>query len=457
MSRVLLIYPYFKPRRDRSVFRFPPLGISYIAASLQEAGYDVRLLDCTFLERGEALQAALAAKADVVGVYCMATMMEEALWFASSLRDHCQLLVTGGPFPTCDPARFLAHFDVVVLGEGEEAMVELLRAHDADMDLGSVRGIAFRDERVGLKPGEVNLHFTEQRPLAKDLDCIPLPARDLLPNTSYIRYGKEKYGYSVTTIMSTRGCPFRCEFCSNVIHGGAYRERSTLNVMTEIEEVLALGYDRISFADDVFTLNRRRVSQLCREIGRRGLRFQWECLGRVDALDYPMALEMKHAGCTRIYFGIESGSNRILKLMNKQITTQQARDAVEAAHRAGIQAGAFFILFYPGDTDDTVIETLRFAGSLPLDYLGLTRPYLLPGTALLKRVAGRDSGDPRPPDDMLTPHSPSGNPGVSEAKLRFGILKGHAAFRMKRRLGALGSPFVHLFQKSTDGLLRLMR
>jgi radical SAM superfamily enzyme YgiQ (UPF0313 family) len=457
MSQVLLIYPYFKPRRDRSVFRFPPLGISYVAACLREAGHDVRLLDCTFLERGEALQAALAAKADVVGVYCMATMMEEAVWLARSLRDRCRLLVAGGPLPTCDPAQFLEHFDVVVLGEGEEAMVELLRAHEADTDLGSVRGLAFRDEQAGLQPGEVGLRFTGERPPIRDLDRVPRPARDLLPNGSYIRHGREKYGYSVTTIMSTRGCPFRCEFCSNVIHGGAYRERSTSNVIAEIEEVLALGYDRISFADDVFTLNRRRVSQLCREIGRRGLRFHWECLGRVDALDYPMALEMKQAGCARIYFGIESGSDEILKLMNKKITTQQARDAVEAAHRAGLQVGAFFILFYPGDTDDTVIDTLRFANSLPLDYVGLTRPYLLPGTALLERVMGQVSGDPRLSESLLMSRSPTCNDGVSEAKLRFGILKGHAEFHMKRRLGVLGSPLAHLFQRSTDGLLRLMR
>jgi anaerobic magnesium-protoporphyrin IX monomethyl ester cyclase len=457
VSRVLLIYPYFKPRRDRSVFRFPPLGIGYIAASVLAAGHDVRLLDCTFLGRDEALQAALAAKADVAGVYCMATMMEEAVWLACSLRAHCRLLVAGGPLPTCDPARFLAHFDVVVLGEGEEAMVELLRAHEADTDLGSVRGLAFRDERAGLQPGEVGLRFTGERPPIRDLDRVPRPARDLFPNASYIRHGREKYGYSVTTIMSTRGCPFRCEFCSNVIHGGAYRERSTSSVIAEIEEVLALGYDRISFADDVFTLNRRRVSQLCREIGRRGLRFEWECLGRVDALDYPMALEMKQAGCARIYFGIESASDRILRLMDKQITTQQARDAVEAAHRAGIQAGAFFILFYPGDTDDTVIETLRFAGSLPLDYLGLTRPYLLPGTRLLERVMGRLSGDPRPSETLLVSRSPARNDGVSEAKLRFAILKGQAEFHIKRRLGPLGPPLAQLFGKSTDRLLRLMR
>ena len=135
--------------------------------------------------------------------------------------------------------------------------------------------------------------------------------------------------------MSTRGCPYDCEFCSNVVFGDSYRERSPGNVVDEIEEALALGYDRISFADDVFTLNRRRVIAICDEITRRRLRFSWECLGRVDSLDYETARAMREAGCFRIFFGIESGNDEILKLMKKQITTEQARSAVEAAHRRG--------------------------------------------------------------------------------------------------------------------------
>ena len=129
-------------------------------------------------------------------------------------------------------------------------------------------------------------------------------------------------------------------------------------------------------------MKKERVINVCREIRRRGLQFAWECLGRVDALDYATALEMKAAGCTRIFFGIESGNEQILKQMNKKITTDQARLAVQAAHQAGLEVGAFFILCYPGDTDDTVLQTLHFATSLPLDYIGLSMPYPLPGTEL---------------------------------------------------------------------------
>jgi anaerobic magnesium-protoporphyrin IX monomethyl ester cyclase len=237
MTSVLLIYPFFKPRRDRSVFRFPPLGSGYIAASLQKAGHDVHLIDCTFLERKEALKQALAVKAEVVGIYCMTTMLDECLWFAEQLRASCRLLIAGGPLPTCDPEAFLEHFDVVVRGEGEQTVVELLQAFDAASDLESIAGIVYRTVPDGMARGK--LVITPERFFSNELDRIPFPARELLPNENYILYGKKKYGYSITTVMSTRGCPFRCEFCSNVVFGGSYRERSAKNVVDEIEAVLA--------------------------------------------------------------------------------------------------------------------------------------------------------------------------------------------------------------------------
>src|SRR5512135_522500 len=122
MTSVLLIYPFFLPRRDRSVFRFPPLGVAYLAASLEQAGHAVHLLDCTFLEREQAMQQARAIGAEVVGIYCMVSMVDECLWFARELRPYCRVLIAGGPLPSCDPEQFLDAFDVVVRGEGEDTL-----------------------------------------------------------------------------------------------------------------------------------------------------------------------------------------------------------------------------------------------------------------------------------------------------------------------------------------------
>ena len=455
MTSILLIYPFFKPRRDRSVFRFPPLGISYLAASLQKAGHEVHLIDCTFLDREEALKKALTIKAEVVGIYCMVTMLEDSQRFAELLRGNCKLLIAGGPLPTCDPEAFLDHFDVVVSGEGEETLLELLEVFNNGGELKQVAGIVFRTKSASLTDGKVV--YNAERAFIKDLDKIPFPARELLPNESYIQYGKKKYGYSITTVMSTRGCPYRCEFCSNVIFGGSYRERSPKNLVDEIETALALGYDRISFGDDVFTMKKERVSRICREIIQRGLHFQWECLGRVDALDDQMAKEMKESGCTRIFFGIESGDDRILQLMNKKITTDEARNAVEIAHQAGLQVGAFFILCYPGDTNASVLKTLRFATSLPLDYLGLSMPYPLPGTDLYKRTKDRISRGWNLDDSPFGSHVLIFNADFSEAKMWFAILKGHAQFKIKKRMGKLAPILLIPFEKITDTVFKLLK
>jgi len=455
MTAVLLIYPFFIPRRDRSVFRFPPLGISYLAAALEQAGHAVTLLDCTFLERQAALERAQSARAEVVGIYCMVTMLEDSLWFARALRPQTRLLVAGGPLPTCEPGPFLEAFDVVVRGEGEQTLLDLLEALRQGTDWVAVPGLAYPQKSGG--PGETGVAYTPERTFLKNLDQLPFPARRWLPNDQYIQYTRKKYGYSITTVMSTRGCPFRCEFCSNVVFGGSYRERSPANVVDEIEEALGLGYERISFADDVFTMKKERVARVCEEILRRGLRFKWECLGRVDSLDAPTAQIMKQAGCTRLYFGIESADEKVLELMNKQITVEGAQRAVEIARQAGLEAGAFFILFYPGDTNESVLRTLRFATSLPLDYLGLSMPYPLPGTKLFDRVRERINRDWRPEQSPFGSHVLIFDSGFSEAKMWFGLFKGQIQFRIRKGLGAL-APFILVpFEKLTDLLFRLMK
>jgi len=384
-------------------------------------------------------------------------------------RHVASLLVAGGPLPTCDPEAFLDDFDVVVRGEGEETMKELVAAYagggprdSATRPYSAVAGIVYRDHtsgegEAGRDQSATRTYRTPDRPPCKDLDALAFPARRLLPNADYVRYGRRAYGFAITTVMSTRGCPFRCEFCSNVIFGGSYRERSAGSVVDEIEQALGLGYDQISFADDVFTLNRDRVQAVCAEIARRGLKFQWECLGRVDAMDYDTALAMQQAGCRRIYFGIESGNEETLRQMQKHITLDQARAAVLAAHRAGLQAGAFFILFYPGETGEMVLNSLRFAASLPLDYLGLTLPYPLPGTALHERIKDRIHRDWHPGENVLGGHVLIYKSEFSEFKMRFALAKGQIQFRLYRHLGARMQWAAKLFERVTDGMFRRLR
>lgn len=459
MTSVLLIYPYFQPKHDRSSFRFPPLGLGYIASSLRGVGCNPSLLDCTFLNRKDALRMALDADAEIIGIYSMVTMREDCMWFARNLRDHCRQLIAGGPLPSADPEEFLDDFDIVVMGEGEQTAAELLMAYEGRKDLRAVKGVAFKEN------GRVIL--TAKRELQKDLNQIAFPARDLFPNEMYKGAWERRFGYSATTVITTRGCPFKCEFCSNAVFGVSYRERSPQNVLDEVEEALSLGYERIHFADDVFTLNRNRLLRLCDEIRSRGLEFPWECLGRVDSIDADVAIAMKRAGCERIFFGIESGDDSILKLMNKEITTEKAKRAVEAARSAGLKAGAFFILCYPGETDETVLNTIKFATSLPVDYLSFTMPYPLAGTALHdrinnkkiknKRTNNKIIGDWGEQNSLVCDHVLIFNSDFSQAKMKFAILKGQIQFKVQKALGPNASMALRPFEAFTDGIFRLMK
>ena len=457
MSSVLLIYPFFKPSHDRSIFRFQPLGLGYIASSLRKAGHTVEILDCTFMTRQDATRAVLHQKRDVVGIYCMATMREDCLRFAKLLRHSCNLLVAGGPLPSCDPVSFTRDFDIVVKGEGERAILEILNSYQNGHNFSSIPGVVFRKGTPITGDTGSEIVFTKTRGLENELDSIAFPARDLLPNTEYIAYSKRRFGYAITSIITTRGCPFTCEFCSNAVFGVSYRERSPENVVDEIEQVLAMGYNRIHFGDDVFTLRRERLIKVCEEIITRRLNFRWECLGRADSIDLDTARKMREAGCDRIFFGIESGNDSILKLIGKNITVESARKAVEVTHDTGIRTGGFFILCYPGETDSTVLDTIRFATSLPFDYLSFTIPYPLPGTALFKRVKNSITKEWGLQRGILTDHSLIFDTSFSESKMKFAIVKGDFQYVLKKRLGRCAIFLEKPFEFVSNAIFKVMK
>ena len=452
MTDTLLIYPYFQPAHDRSVFRFPPLGLGYIASYLRMHGVSVEIVDCTFIGEDEALRHVKENKPSVIGIYSMYTMEENSLRFARRLRKECDTLVAGGPLPTISPEKFLQDFDLVAIGEGEQTMLEIVNAFKAGDDFSKINGITYKKTSMnGLQQSDSNeknsVTFNPQRQFISDLDSIPFPARDLFQNNRYIAYHKKVFGDATTSLMTSRGCPFNCDFCSKPVFGDTTRMRSPGNVVDEIEDIISYGYDCIFFQDDCFTLDEQRVTRICEEILDRGLGIRWRCLSRVDSVQHETLLKMKKAGCERIFFGIESGNDSVLKIMNKQFTTDQARAAVESVASTGIETGAFFILGYPGETDQTVLDTVSFAASLPLDYASFTMPYPIPGTGLYEKVR-KSAKDPMytVPKSRLIDHSLNFESNFSETKLKFAILKAAAQIRMRKHLPntaytIIGKPF----------------
>jgi anaerobic magnesium-protoporphyrin IX monomethyl ester cyclase len=443
--KVALVYPYFHPANDNSIFRFPPLGLGYVAAALKKRGFEVDLIDCTFMQFKDAVERVKLSKPQIIGFYSMFSMKKTTLDLVAALKSECGgesgLFVVGGPLPSWSPESFLDAFDVVVIGEGEKTMVELADSVARGVGFSVVRGLVYKD-------GKSIVH-TEPREFIEDLDSLAFPSRELFDNEAYKKYYLDRFGYSTSAMITSRGCPFSCDFCSRPIFGTEIRSRSVSSIVDEVEEIAALGYDRVWFADDCFTLNSKHVVNVCNELVRRKVKVKWECLSRVDTMDTEVAEAMKRAGCLRVFFGIESGNDSVLGLMNKHITTAQAKNAVYAAKAAGLKTGAFFIIGYPGESDKTVLDTVRFASGLPLDYVSFTLPYPIPGTPLYERV--KDKGVAiedweEPKNYRLVRHKLLYASGFSEGKLKFAIGKAHAQFYGRRYLGkigykVLGTPF----------------
>lgn len=447
MTDVALIYPYFyKQAKDKSIFKFPPLGLGYLAACLENNNFNVEIVDGTFLTPKEVVERIQYLKPEITGFYIMVTMDTQAIRLAKEVKNYSKYIIAGGPYPSADPKYFIPYFDFVAIGEGEYSLLELVKAVNNNTEPMEVSGLAHA------RNGQIL--FSKPRNRIKELDKIRFPARHFFKNNNYINYWKKNYGYSSSSIITSRGCPFKCGFCSKPIFGDEYKERSAQNIVNEIEEILSYGYERVWIADDCFTLNKKRIISISKEIISRRLKFEWECLSRVDGIEPKILDFMKEAGCVRIFFGLESGNNHILKIMKKNITVSEEKRAVEITKKSNIKAGGFFILGYPGESNHTLIETVNFSSSLPLDYLSYTVPYPLPGTDLYQKVKDRlkNTTWETPKNHKLLFKS-----DFSEFKLKLAMVKGLVQHRLRSNRSKIGLYLEPFFRKITDFLVKLVR
>jgi anaerobic magnesium-protoporphyrin IX monomethyl ester cyclase len=437
---VVLVYPQRAPRKGRH-WIMPSLGLMYLSASLRRAGYTVRHIDHTFLERREVMAEIDRLRPSVIGVYCMITMQDEAFSLAADVRGRA-LTVVGGPYPSGEVEPFLDRFDLVAIGEGEDTIVEIMQ-HLDDRRFEEVPGLAFKRDGSVVR--------TAARVRTKDMSSLPLPYRGDLPNREYIDYWRRHWKDATTPLMSTRGCPFQCEFCHKSVFGDLFSARSAESVVEEMREIADLGYDHVWMSDDIFTLNYRRTFALAEAIEAARLPLTWECLSRVTQVDRELFAQMKRAGCKRVFFGIESGDEGVLKQMRKGITPAQARESVEACVGAGIKAAGFFMVGYLGETPDSLARTIRFSSHLPLDYVSYTIAYPLPGTKFHEKVHSRRAvGEWH----QVRHNRLLFNTDFSERKLRFAILKGAVQHKL-RRLHM--KPLASAFEMATDPVLHVMR
>ncbi len=345
---------------------WPPLGLLYIASSLRARGRtNVKVLDafCRNLN-GEQLASQVAAeRPDVFGVNCSTHTFLDAVDALRRIHEARPetTLVMGGYHSTFAAEKILRDYpfvDYVIKGEAEHAFPDLLDRLEAGKRPADVSGITYLDDG---KP------VSQPLVVIKDLDTLPFPDRGLLGDLEYgyfhqnirLTYGK------FTTIVSSRGCPFACTYCSCAAFSQRrWRARSADNVVDELEGLYDQGYENVVFVDDNFTLKRTRVAEICQEIHKRGIRMRFYCEGRVDNAPYEMLRTMKKAGFEVIYFGVESPSPHVLEYYRKGTTAAKAVKAVADAKRAGMIVVTSFIIGAPVESEADIQHTIAFIRSL---------------------------------------------------------------------------------------------
>jgi anaerobic magnesium-protoporphyrin IX monomethyl ester cyclase len=349
--------------------RWPPLGLLYIASSIKEnRNDDVVVIDafCENLDKDELVSRIVSHNPDVVGFNCSTHTFIDTLDVLRELKHSLDNVITvlGGYHATFTSRRILNEYefiDFLIKGEGEESFVELLDHLESGDPLSEIPGLGFKHDGI-----IVNNDFQ----LIQDLDSIPFPDRDFVAD---IDYGYAHQGISLTpgkftTICTSRGCPFRCTYCScTALSKGKWRKRSSKNVVDELKVLSDQGYETCVFVDDSFTQDRKRVREICRLIRENDIRMRLYCEGRVDRANLDLLKDMKRSGFDVIYFGAESASEEVLEYYNKRTNPNQIREAVNNAKKAGMLAVTSYIVGAPVETREDI--------DLTIDLIKETRPH----------------------------------------------------------------------------------
>jgi anaerobic magnesium-protoporphyrin IX monomethyl ester cyclase len=362
----------------------PPLSLSYLASVLAQEGIEVKILDFLVTQyHPKKLRRELEEyRPQLVGATCVTLnypIARRMLKVCKAFDPHI-FTVIGGPHVTFAPEETLLQspwIDAIVIGEGEKTLVELVRAVAEGKDIRHVPGIAFADGDMVVK--------TPPQARIENLDQLPLPARELLPMARYRALG------TPCTVITSRGCPFSCIFCSGRrMFGPKVRFRNPGLVVDEIEKLQRdFGLAKINIVDDTFTLNHHHARAVCEEMLRRNLKIKWSAFARVDRISEDLAQLMNRAGCEWVLFGVESADEGILKTIRKGITPEEVRRGVKIAAEAGINVFNSFIFGLPGESRDTALKSLAFGDELYHKYgakYGFHMLSPLPGTEVYERA-----------------------------------------------------------------------
>jgi radical SAM superfamily enzyme YgiQ (UPF0313 family) len=377
---------YEDPKELQIMKPYPPLGILYICAHLRSKGMDVEVFDSTFSTQKQLLHALQSSPPSVLGVYANLMTRTNVIEVLRAARNAGWKTIVGGPEPGAYIQNYLdAGADFVIIGEGEVTLEELLPVlhRKSNRPLEQIAGIAFRSS-------DGSIVQTNSREQIRDINAQPWPAREAIDMDRYISTWREHHGTGSVSLITARGCPYHCRWCSHQVFGKTHRRRTPASVADELAWLVERYHPDIAWmADDVFTIHHGWLFQYAEELKKRNLRVPFECISRADRLNPRVVATLAEIGCFRVWIGSESGPQRILDAMERGVTVEEVQTAVTLCRSSGIQTGMFLMWGYEGEELDDVEATIQHVKKTDPDIFFTTVAYPIQGTPYSAEVADR--------------------------------------------------------------------
>jgi anaerobic magnesium-protoporphyrin IX monomethyl ester cyclase len=385
--RLLLTHGYIlaeDPKEQRIMKPYAPLGILSLSAHLRSKGFDVEIYDSTFGSREELFGILDTGPPAAVGIYGNLMTRRNVLDIAARARAAGWIVILGGPEPSNYTEEFLAAgADLIVAGEGEWALEQLLATGLDRSYWPSIPGIIFA-------AADGSVRRTGPAQLISNLDAQPWPDRERVDIERYLRVWRQHHGAGSVSLITARGCPYHCDWCSHSVYGKSHRRRSPDSVVDEVSWILGRYQpEMLWFADDVFTIHHGWITKFAAEMQRRRLHIPFECITRADRLNPQMAETLARLGCFRVWIGSESGSQRILDSMQRGVKVEQVRHAVALCKQNGIQTGMFLMWGYEGEDISDIEATVDHVKQCRPDVFFTTVAYPIKGTPYFEKIASK--------------------------------------------------------------------
>lgn len=386
--KIFLTHGYFldeDPKEKKIMKPYPPLGLLYISAYLKEKNIQHSIFDSTFSNRSDWKNQVLSEQPNLIAFYTnlmtKVPIIELIQWIKSQKSlGHTKILM-GGPDVSYNWENYLKYgADYLVIGEGEQTMHEVVTTLQNKGDLSKVDGLAYKDSKSQFIKNNARIKI-------KKVDELPMPNREAIDLELYLDAWKSNHGKRTLNVSTQRGCPYTCQWCSTAVYGQSYRRRDPIKVVDEIEYLIEkYQAEALWFVDDVFTVSHKWLKAFTDEMNRRKVKIEYECITRAERLNQEVLQMLKDTGCFRIWIGAESGSQRIIDLMKRQVDINKVREMMNMTTNMGMESGTFIMIGYPTETIEDINLTIDYLKAANPDQFTITVAYPIKGTGLYQQI-----------------------------------------------------------------------